>query len=218
MAQIAESLTVSIGGGHRLSPDAARQWIVLNAAFRRVFGIDIPIKSAWRSNARQSELYALYLAGRGNLALPPGRSTHNKGLALDIAGNAALRGTAQHNWIVANGSAYGWKWTGRNFSQIEPWHFDYVGGETIRSTSDIPVDLTDAPQIPEEEDDMDKLLILISVPQKANAKAFDWYVQNLADRTVYNVPNMIQVDYLKALGVRTFENQHRDVIAGFRSI
>lgn len=130
MAKIAEVLVEDIGGGHKLSQAFAPRWRALNAHAKSVFGVDIPIKSAWRSNARQAVLYAAWVARLpgANLALPPGRSTHNKGTGIDVAGRFALRGTKEHDWLVANGPTFGVHWTGRNFSQVEPWHFDYLGG------------------------------------------------------------------------------------------
>lgn len=40
--------------------------------------------SSYRSTKKQAELYALYLAGKGNLAARPGTSRHEYGLALDL--------------------------------------------------------------------------------------------------------------------------------------
>lgn len=44
------------------------------------------ITSAKRSSTEQARLYKAFLAGRSKLtALPPGRSLHEKGLAIDLA-------------------------------------------------------------------------------------------------------------------------------------
>jgi len=43
------------------------------------------VNSGYRSYAEQVKLYALYLAGKGNLAAKPGTSNHNKGLAADVS-------------------------------------------------------------------------------------------------------------------------------------
>jgi TP901 family phage tail tape measure protein len=55
------------------------------------------IVSGFRSRARQAQLYAAYLAGRGNLAAPPGRSKHERGLAIDHApaANASMKAIAR---------------------------------------------------------------------------------------------------------------------------
>lgn len=50
------------------------------------------ITSGYRSSAQQAILYARYKAGRGALAAPPGRSMHEKGLAIDHA---------PHSWPIA---------------------------------------------------------------------------------------------------------------------
>jgi TP901 family phage tail tape measure protein len=55
------------------------------------------IVSGWRSSARQAQLYAAYLAGRGNLAARPGTSKHEVGLAIDHApvANASMKAIAR---------------------------------------------------------------------------------------------------------------------------
>lgn len=50
------------------------------------------ITSGYRSSAQQAVLYARYKAGQGPLAAPPGRSNHEKGLAIDHA---------PHSWGIA---------------------------------------------------------------------------------------------------------------------
>jgi hypothetical protein len=41
------------------------------------------------------------------------------------------------DWVKKNGSKYGWIWTGKNFSQIEDWHFDYFQDkDTLDKTID----------------------------------------------------------------------------------
>lgn len=55
------------------------------------------IVSGFRSRARQAQLYAAYLAGRGNLAARPGSSKHEVGLAIDHApvANASMKAIAR---------------------------------------------------------------------------------------------------------------------------
>ncbi|QPZ39691.1 M15 family metallopeptidase [Paramicrobacterium chengjingii] len=136
-----ETPTVSIGGGHRLRADAARQWKLMDSAFRKARGHNIPITSSTRTMARQDYLYQGWINRLPgfNLALPSGKSTHNFGTAIDAGGNAGIEGTADHNWLVKNGPKYGWHWTGRDFSHREAWHFDYQPGTaTITATSSKP--------------------------------------------------------------------------------
>jgi LAS superfamily LD-carboxypeptidase LdcB len=70
------------------------------------------VTSAYRSLAEQERLYALYLAGRGNLAAKPGTSWHERGRALDA------RGTPE--WETAM-RRHGWTRTVTS----EPWHWEY---------------------------------------------------------------------------------------------
>ncbi|PJI93400.1 peptidoglycan-binding protein [Luteimicrobium subarcticum] len=100
------------GAGHQLQRDAA-------AAFRRAeqaAGRDLPITSAYRTAADQRYLYDGYVAHRSgfNFALPPSRSNHCKGIAIDVA-----RGG--RTWLARHGREYGWQ---RDAN--EGWHFNYV--------------------------------------------------------------------------------------------
>ena len=77
----------------------------------------VRIVSAWRSYAKQAYLYALWKAGIGNPANPPGTSMHEKGLAVDAHpedGNyAALNDTMRQFGLIGNKPA-------------EPWHFEGI--------------------------------------------------------------------------------------------
>lgn len=99
----------------------------MNAAFRQRFGRNIPINEGGRTRARQQELYNLYRAGRGNLAARPGTSLHESGRALDLGGAFQNAGSAEHRWLQANAGRWGYKWTGKNFKQFEPWHWEWHG-------------------------------------------------------------------------------------------
>jgi len=81
-------------------------------------GISVKINSAFRTMAKQKELYTKYLTGRGNLAAKPGRSNHQYGVALDldVKNNPKLL-----SWLRANAGSYG-------FWQAVPsenWHWEY---------------------------------------------------------------------------------------------
>lgn len=56
----------------------------------------LSISSGFRSFASQQRLYAMYLAGTGNLAAKPGSSNHERGLAIDHSprASAAMKRTA----------------------------------------------------------------------------------------------------------------------------
>lgn len=99
----------------------------LNAAYRQAFGKDIAINEGGRTYARQQQLYNLYLSGRGNLAARPGTSMHESGRALDLGGPFQNAGSREHRWLQANAGRFGFKWTGKNFKQFEPWHWEWHG-------------------------------------------------------------------------------------------
>ena len=79
-------------------------------------GKTLTVNSGWRSVDSQRRLYALYKAGRGNVAAPPGRSHHNCGHAIDFAGSARSSG-----WLRSNAPKF-------NFQYVairgETWHFE----------------------------------------------------------------------------------------------
>lgn len=80
-------------------------------------GHTVNVNSAFRTMARQSKLYADYLAGIGNKAAKPGYSTHQNGLSVDIA----VRDGSLLTWLRANAGPYGFAETvvGEN------WHWEY---------------------------------------------------------------------------------------------
>lgn len=132
----AEGAVTLAGETWRLRPEAAGALRALNAEYRSRFGEDIRPLETMRSLATQEHYYALYQAGRGNLAAVPGTSNHGWGLAADLAYPLDRTSTEQHKWLVNAAPAYGWWWAGRNFSQVEPWHFEYGGdGITAEQTA-----------------------------------------------------------------------------------
>lgn len=80
-------------------------------------GVNIVIASGFRTMERQRELYADYLAGRGNLAAVPGHSNHQSGLALDLN----TRAPKVLQWLEAHGKEYGFRRT----VPSEAWHWEY---------------------------------------------------------------------------------------------
>lgn len=114
-------------GPYKLTPAANASYNALAAAYKKAGFGNLSIISGGRTYAEQQHLYDLYLQGRGNLAAKPGTSLHESGRAVDFGGAAHSAGTAAHKWLEQNASAFGWKWTGKNFSQFEPWHFEFVG-------------------------------------------------------------------------------------------
>ena len=86
-----------------------------------MYGVDLypagPF-SAYRSYAQQLYLYEQYLSGQGNLAAVPGTSSHEYGIALDLA-DPSMRTV-----IDEIGSRYGWA---KTEASSEWWHVNYVG-------------------------------------------------------------------------------------------
>ena len=123
--QISVKDTVRIGNAY-LRKDAGHAFIQMSNAFKQATGRTLGITEGWRSYDEQVRLYQLYKSGRGNLAAKPGTSTHGAGVAVDINGYGDPNGPA-FKWLQQNAQKFGYKWTGGTFSQIEPWHWDYVG-------------------------------------------------------------------------------------------
>ncbi len=109
-------------GELHLSPAAADAWNAMRAEAMSAYGIDIypggPV-SAYRTYAQQSQLYGAFLAGQGAPANPPGSSSHESGIAVDVP-------DPQMRWVIDQiGWKYGW---GKVHAPDEWWHVDYLGG------------------------------------------------------------------------------------------
>ena len=78
----------SPSGDLYLDAGAAASWESMRAQAISDYGVDLypggPL-SAYRSYAQQSYLYQLFLTGQGERANPPGSSTHELGIAVDLA-------------------------------------------------------------------------------------------------------------------------------------
>jgi LysM repeat protein len=103
-----------------LTPAAADSWNQMREASLSQYGIDLypggPL-SAYRTYEEQSYLYNLYLSGQGAPANPPGTSTHNLGIAVDVP-DESMRSV-----IDEIGGAYGWWGT----IPSEWWHVQFGG-------------------------------------------------------------------------------------------
>jgi LAS superfamily LD-carboxypeptidase LdcB len=84
-------------------------------------GVELRIRSGFRSYAKQAKLYKQYRRGQGNLAAPPGYSNHESGRALDlnVTNHKAL------DWLQSHGATYGFHRTVPG----EAWHWEYLGDE-----------------------------------------------------------------------------------------
>lgn len=115
-----------MGGRYKLVGGADQALQAMNAAFRNQFGYDLKVNSGGRTRAEQQAAYDRYLRG-GNLAAKPGHSVHESGRAVDFGGAIQNSGSREHRWLQQNASRWGFKWTGKNFRQVEPWHWEWWG-------------------------------------------------------------------------------------------
>ena len=108
-------------GELHLDPAAADSWNAMRDDSLANYGVDLypggPV-SAYRTYEQQAQLYEQYLAGEGAPANPPGSSTHELGVSVDVPD------TAMRDVIDQIGSAYGWAGT----IPDEWWHVQYGGG------------------------------------------------------------------------------------------
>jgi len=104
-----------------LASNAAAAWNAMRQESLSLYGIDLypagPF-SAYRSYAQQLYLYEQYISGEGSLAAAPGTSSHEYGIALDLA-DPSMRTV-----VDEIGSRYGWA---KTEASSEWWHVNYVG-------------------------------------------------------------------------------------------
>jgi LysM repeat protein len=104
-----------------LASNAAAAWEAMRQESLRLYGIDLypdGTLSGYRSYAQQLYLYNLYLSGQGSLAAVPGTSSHEYGIALDLA-EPYMR-----TIVDQIGASYGWA---KTEAPDEWWHLNYVG-------------------------------------------------------------------------------------------
>jgi LysM repeat protein len=104
-----------------LESSAASQWNAMRQESLADYGQDIypngPL-SAYRTSDQQAQLYQSFLDGTGDPANPPGSSSHELGLSVDVA-------TPEMRSIVDQiGSQFGW---GKFEAPDEWWHVTYGG-------------------------------------------------------------------------------------------
>ncbi|MEZ5075256.1 MAG: LysM peptidoglycan-binding domain-containing protein [Solirubrobacterales bacterium] len=104
-----------------LDAGAAAAWNAMRQASLSGYGVDLhpagPL-SAYRTSTQQGEMYELFLTGAGAPANPPGYSSHELGVSVDLA-------TPQMRDIVdAIGWQYGW---GKLEAPDEWWHVSWGG-------------------------------------------------------------------------------------------
>lgn len=105
-----------------LDAGAAAAWNAMRSAALSGYGVDLypagPL-SAYRTSAQQGEMYELYLTGAGSPANPPGYSSHELGVSVDLATPAMRDVVDQIGW------QYGWA---KSEAPDEWWHVTWVGG------------------------------------------------------------------------------------------
>jgi LysM repeat protein len=103
-----------------LEPAAAAAWMMMREEALATYGVDLypdgPV-SAFRTYEQQAYLYDLFLSGQGAAANPPGTSSHELGIAVDLA-EPEMRSV-----VDQIGAAYGWHAPHSN----EWWHVEYWG-------------------------------------------------------------------------------------------
>jgi LysM repeat protein len=107
-------------GSVQLDPAAAASWEAMRADALAQFGIDLfpdGSLSGYRTYEQQAYLYDLFLAGAGAPANPPGSSSHELGIAVDVA-EPVMRDV-----IDQIGAAHGWYGIASEW-----WHVEYSGG------------------------------------------------------------------------------------------
>ena len=111
----------------QLRCDAAVAYRLLDAAYAASFGTDLCITDSYRSREGQERAHV----AKPNLTATPGTSVHGLGLAVDLCGGVERFGSAENDWLLAHGPAFGWihpSWAAAGGSRPEPWHFEYSGG------------------------------------------------------------------------------------------
>ena len=105
--------------GVELEEKTARAFREMAKAARKR-GLQLGIRSGFRSHEMQQLLYREYRRGWGHLAARPGYSKHQSGRAVDIY----IDDYNVYEWLKQNASKFGFKRTVKR----EAWHWEYVGG------------------------------------------------------------------------------------------
>ena len=103
--------------GVELEARAAKAFRAMARAAKKV-GVEVAIRSGFRSQQAQRELYARFRRGWGNLAARPGYSNHQSGKAVDIY----IDDYKVYEWLKNHAAKFGFRRTVRR----EAWHWEYV--------------------------------------------------------------------------------------------
>jgi zinc D-Ala-D-Ala carboxypeptidase len=108
--------------------ETARAFLAMREEAARS-GVDLWIRSGYRSREQQAWLYRAWREGWGNRAARPGHSNHESGRALDL--HIGDEGTLA--WLKANGRRFGFRRTVAG----EPWHWEYTRRRRAKSKSSV---------------------------------------------------------------------------------
>lgn len=92
----------------------------------RAAGVSLRVHSGYRSRREQRWLYERYRKGLGPKAARPGRSNHQRGLALDLVVGDVT--TPTYDWLASHACRFGFRRT----VQSEPWHWEYRPRTTLK--------------------------------------------------------------------------------------
>jgi LAS superfamily LD-carboxypeptidase LdcB len=109
--------------GAEVEARTARAFRSMASAARKA-GIELLIRSGFRSHEKQQHLYERFRRGRGHMAARPGYSNHQSGRAVDIF----IDDYRVYEWLAKHANKFGFKRTVRR----EAWHWEYVGGRQAR--------------------------------------------------------------------------------------
>lgn len=191
-----------------LRGDAVQALMKLNEAFKKNFGRNLPINSAYRDLAQQ-EYWVKYWADAGipGNAAPAGSSNHGWALAMDIGVAITDWTNPYYLWMKSNAGKYSWvhpSWAEPGGAHPEAWHWEYTG-------SYVPT----KPPETEEEDDMANV-ITVSVPDGGTGQV--WWSVNLEDNTKARIWNGTQLTFRRNIGIAEYANQPPQTLQGFKDI
>ncbi|MCP3144505.1 M15 family metallopeptidase [Pyxidicoccus xibeiensis] len=109
---------VRLKGGELLHRDAATAFQRMTVE-ARADGLSLRVTSGYRSRREQRWLYERYRRGLGPQAARPGRSNHQRGLAVDLVVGDVTSPT--YDWLASHACRFGFRRT----VPSEPWHWEY---------------------------------------------------------------------------------------------
>jgi D-alanyl-D-alanine carboxypeptidase len=110
-------------GNGSLLPPAAHAWELMRTA-AATDGINLQAIDTYRTWESQDRAYRAHLRGEKTAnVLPPGKSRHGAGLAVDITtGNIIDRSDREWQWLGSNARSFGW-----HPISNEAWHWEFRG-------------------------------------------------------------------------------------------